>query len=65
MFSLISDLSLTSVRPRLSVPSPSEKNNIRRLFPAARFVWIPDAGHWVHSEKPSEFLDVVCPFLAA
>ncbi|XP_043192874.1 protein ABHD11-like isoform X1 [Amphibalanus amphitrite] len=44
---------------------PAEKDNIRRLFPAAEFVWIPGAGHWVHSEKPQEFLEVVCPFLAA
>lgn len=44
---------------------PSEKDAIRQLFPAAEFVWIADAGHWVHSEKPKEFLEAVCPFLAA
>ena len=49
----------------LFIFSPSEKDNIRKLFPAAEFIWIPGAGHWVHSEKPKEFLEAVCPFLAA
>ncbi|XP_054713758.1 protein ABHD11-like [Uloborus diversus] len=36
---------------------------IRKLFPKAQFVVIPGAGHWVHSEKPAEFLDTVRNFL--
>ena len=28
---------------------------IKRLFPKARFVSIPGAGHWLHAEKPREF----------
>lgn len=37
--------------------------SIRRMFPKAEFVVIPGAGHWVHSERPSEFLEVLCKFL--
>ena len=29
--------------------------DIKRLFPAAQFAAIPDAGHWLHAEKPHEF----------
>lgn len=36
---------------------------IRELFPKAEFIIIPGAGHWVHSEKPSEFLKAICNFL--
>lgn len=28
---------------------------IKQLFPAAQFAKIPDAGHWLHAEKPREF----------
>ena len=28
---------------------------IKQLFPAARFMKIPGAGHWLHAEKPREF----------
>jgi esterase len=28
---------------------------IKALFPAARFAKLPDAGHWLHAEKPREF----------
>jgi len=44
---------------------PSAQEEIRALFPAARFVWIPEAGHWVHSEKPAEFLEAVTEFLSS
>ncbi|XP_035231247.1 protein ABHD11-like isoform X2 [Stegodyphus dumicola] len=32
---------------------------IRILFAKAEFAVIPGAGHWVHSEKPSEFLEIL------
>ncbi|TPX78239.1 hypothetical protein CcCBS67573_g00436 [Chytriomyces confervae] len=32
---------------------------IRRLFPQSEIVGIEGAGHWVHSEKPNEFMKVV------
>jgi esterase len=36
---------------------------IRRLFPNAQFVTIPEAGHWVQAEAPEKFLEVVGGFL--
>ena len=36
---------------------------IERLFPRAELVTIDDAGHWVHAERPAEFLEVVRRFL--
>jgi len=33
-------------------------------FPAAAFVVVPGAGHWVHAEAPEPFLRAVTPFLA-
>ena len=32
-----------------------DRDRITALFPAARFVKIPDAGHWLHADKPREF----------
>ncbi len=34
-----------------------------RWYPAASFVTIKDAGHWLHAEKPDEFFQVVREFL--
>ena len=39
------------------------KPRIKELFPHAIFVTIKQAGHWVHSEKPEVFVDVVRNFL--
>jgi pimeloyl-ACP methyl ester carboxylesterase len=36
-----------------------------RLFPRKRLVTIKGAGHWVHSEKPEIFLDVLRQFLSS
>lgn len=36
---------------------------IKSLFPLAEIKHIPDAGHWVHSERPQEFISVVNEFL--
>lgn len=38
---------------------------IRGLFPAARFVTVKHAGHWVHADNPAGFLGVVEAFLAS
>ncbi len=38
---------------------------IRGLFPAARFVTVKDAGHWVHADNPAGFMAVLEAFLAA
>jgi esterase len=37
---------------------------IARLFPAAEHAVIEGAGHWMHAERPAEFLDHVRRFLA-
>jgi pimeloyl-ACP methyl ester carboxylesterase len=36
---------------------------IRKMFPQAELVDIPDAGHWVHAEAPEEFFLAVVKFL--
>jgi len=36
---------------------------IRRLFPAARFVRVRDAGHWVHADAPQAVADTLAAFL--
>ncbi len=38
---------------------------IRALFPAARFVTLKNAGHWLHADNPSGFVGVIEAFLAA
>ena len=37
----------------------AHREGIKRLFPAALFLKIPGAGHWLHAEKPREFTDTV------
>lgn len=37
---------------------------IFRLFPNAEISHLPDAGHWIHAERPREFLDAAQRFLA-
>ncbi len=41
------------------------RDTIRALFPKARFAKLPDAGHWLHAEKPREFEETVRVFLDA
>ena len=44
--------------------TPDDRPAIHRLFPAARFVAIKDAGHWLHAEQPASFNATVAAFLA-
>ena len=44
---------------------PEHRAGIKALFPQARFVKIPGAGHWLHAEKPREFEAAVRVFLDA
>jgi len=37
-------------------------NEIEDFFPDSELVSIPNAGHWVHSEAPKEFLEAVLSF---
>jgi pimeloyl-ACP methyl ester carboxylesterase len=37
---------------------------IKQLFPQAEISTISNAGHWVHSDASSEFLQIVNGFLA-
>lgn len=42
---------------------PAHHARIAALFPAASFVAIPGAGHWLHAEKPREVIAEVARFL--
>ncbi len=42
---------------------PGHRGRIRALFPAARFVSIPGAGHWLHAERPRAFEAALRAFL--
>ncbi len=44
---------------------PEHRPAILRHFPAARFVAIKDAGHWLHAEQPAAFNATVSAFLPA
>ena len=44
---------------------PEHRPIIKALFPKARFAKIPQAGHWLHAEKPREFEAAVRVFLDA
>lgn len=38
---------------------PEHRATIRTLFPQARFAKITNAGHWLHAEKPHEFIQTL------
>jgi esterase len=42
---------------------PEHRPIIRSQFPAARFVALKNAGHWVHADNPAGFLSVLEAFL--
>jgi pimeloyl-ACP methyl ester carboxylesterase len=44
---------------------PEHRETIRALFPAARIARIPQAGHWLHAERPREFEAAIRAFLDA
>jgi len=43
----------------------SDQPIIRKHFPKAAVETVPEAGHWVHAEKPSELYSLVSQFLNA
>lgn len=42
----------------------SHKADISKLFPAAEFITIAGTGHWLHADKPAEFVQIVRDFLS-
>lgn len=46
-----------------AMDSPSHHPEIRRLFPGARMQTVPNAGHWVHADRPQDFMAAVQGFL--
>ncbi|SFR33729.1 Pimeloyl-ACP methyl ester carboxylesterase [Yoonia tamlensis] len=42
---------------------PAHRPVIKSLFPQAKFAKIPEAGHWLHAQKPREFIAAVTAFL--
>jgi pimeloyl-ACP methyl ester carboxylesterase len=42
---------------------PEDEPGIHSLFPGAELITIQGAGHWVHAEQPSLFLDAILGFL--
>jgi pimeloyl-ACP methyl ester carboxylesterase len=42
---------------------PEHRAGITALFPGAKFARIPGAGHWLHADKPREFVAAVDAFL--
>jgi len=43
--------------------SDDDETDIRRHFPNANIVEIPNAGHWLHAENPSFFADKIYKFV--
>lgn len=43
--------------------SEKDHGRILKLFPKAQFCVIPGSGHWVHAEKPYDFMDQVAKFI--
>ncbi len=43
---------------------PEHRGLIKSLFPTAVFAKIPGAGHWLHAEKPREFVAAVAAWLS-
>jgi pimeloyl-ACP methyl ester carboxylesterase len=55
-------LFVTGARSRYVLPE--HRPAIHALFPAARFVAIKDAGHWLHAEQPAAFNATAAAFFA-
>jgi esterase len=48
---------------RSAYVGPQHRAAIERWFPRAELTTIAEAGHWMHAERPAEFLEVVRHFL--
>ncbi|KAK3555645.1 hypothetical protein QTP86_025623 [Hemibagrus guttatus] len=43
--------------------SSEDYPEIQRLFPYADIQYIPDAGHWIHADKPLDFISSIITFV--
>lgn len=43
--------------------SSDDYPEIQRLFPKADIQYIPDASHWIHADKPLDFISSIISFL--
>ena len=41
----------------------TDHDDIKEIFPIAQFKYVQDAGHWVHSQKPAEVMQLIKDFL--
>jgi len=45
--------------------TPDNRAAFRKPFPAARFITLRNAGHWLHADVPAAFIQTVSAFLDA
>ena len=43
--------------------TPTDIESLKNQFSSVRFTEVPEAGHWIHAQKPQEFFDSVLQFL--
>lgn len=41
----------------------ADHQEIKEIFTGAEFKYVEGAGHWVHSQKPRQFLETIIPFI--
>ena len=41
----------------------TDHDEIQEVFPRAEFRYVQEAGHWVHSQKPAEVIELIKNFL--
>ena len=41
----------------------TDHDEIQEIFPSSEFSYVSGAGHWVHSQKPREVLELMLDFL--
>ncbi|MCL4124134.1 UNVERIFIED_CONTAM: hypothetical protein GTU68_003938 [Idotea baltica] len=44
---------------------PKDHDEIRSIFPMAKFSYVQAAGHWLHADKPQDFLEMISPLIKA
>ena len=41
----------------------TDHDEIQETFPVSQFSYVQGAGHWVHSQKPREVMELMVDFL--